>query len=337
MHKRFVAPFALLGLMAMPAAAQDAHVWTDMRPDAVAPAGISAARMLHPGAFEVRYDYQNSRFEGLILGTADFSILDALDVYAQSPFERTDVSHGITVGWGVSNTVTLQASTAWLDRTRGITDDEFFNFSESAGITDVNLDGLVELFSENGIRVHANLGVGIPTGSIDEIGAGLMGDSIVLPWEMQLGSGSVSVRPGITAQMQNAKASVGGQILSTVYVNDNDREYRYGNELDASGWAGYVLNHVFSVNAGVRYSRWGDVKGSDITLDRLDDPGQDPIFSAGTRVDMPVGFNIMMPEGLLAKTLISAEFVFPIHQDYDQPRLKGDTGFRLNIRRVFGG
>ena len=337
MFKRSLASLALLGLVATPAAAQDAHIWTDMRPDAVAPAGIAAAHMLPAGAFELRYDYQNSRFEGLILGSTDVALLDVLDVYAQSPFERTDVSHGLSVGWGVSSTITVLASTAWIDRTRGITNDEFFNFSESSGISDVYLDGLFEVFAENGLRVHANLGFRIPTGSIDEAGVNAPGDSIVLPWDMQMGAGSVALRPGITAQMQNDKASVGGQIVSSIYLNDNSREYRYGNGLDASGWAGYVLNDVFAVNAGVRYARWGDFEGRDITLDRLDDPGQDPIFSAGTRVDMPVGFNVMMPEGLLNNTLISAEFIFPVHQDYDQPRLKGDTSFRLTFRRMFGG
>lgn len=337
MYKRYLASLALLGLVAMPATAQDAHVWTDMRPDAVAPAGISTGRMLSSGGFEVRYDYQNSRFEGLVLGKTDYSLLDALDVYAQSPFERTDVSHGLTLGWGVSSTVTLQASTSWLDRTRGITNSDFFNFTESSGLGDVFLDGLVEIFAEEGIRVHANLGVGIPTGSIDKVGVNLAGDSIVLPWETQLGSGSVSVRPGITAQIQNAQASVGGQITSTIYANDSDREYRYGNELDAALWMGYLLNDVFSVNAGVRYARWGDVKGADLALDRLADPGQDPIFSAGARLDLPVGLNVMMPEGLLSNTLISAELIFPVHQNYDQPRLKGDTSFSLSFRRTFGG
>ncbi len=337
MFKRSLASLALLGLVAVPAAAQDAHIWTDMRPDAVAPAGISAAHMLSAGVFELRYDYQNSRFEGLILGSADVELLDVLDVYAQSPFERTDVSHGFNVGWGVSNTVTLEVSTAWIDRTRGIINDTIFNFSESSGIGDVLLDGLFEVFGRNGIRVHANLGFRIPTGSIDEAGVNAPGDSIILPWDMQMGTGSFAIRPGFTAQIQNAKASVGAQVVSTIHLNDNDREYRWGNGLDASGWAGYVLNDVFAVNAGVRYARWGDFKGADITLNRLDDPGQDPIFSAGTRVDLPVGLNVMMPEGPLSKTLISAEFIFPVHQDYDQPRLKGDTSFRLTFSHAFGG
>jgi len=29
--------------------------------------------------------------------------------------------------------------------------------------------------------------------------------------------------------------------------------------------------------------------------------------------------------------------IFPVHQNYDQPRLKGDTSFSLSFRRTFGG
>ena len=336
--KRSLAALALAGLVAMPAGAQDMHMWDAERPDAVAPLNVRAALMLPASTFHFGYDYASSNAEGLQVGSQLIDRTEVLKVYALAPFERKATEHRISLGYGLSEYVSLMVTAGWLDQSRGQIDaNDFFNFYESSGITDVMADLLFRLYEGDDVRSVFSLGFDLPTGSIDEEGTNLSGSTVVLPFDAQLGTGSVALRPGVSAQIQNEKATVGTRAEGRFYLNENDRGYQHGNGVDASLWASYMLSDYVAVSAGMDYARWGDFSGSDGALDRLDDPGQDPIFTAGTRVDLPVGVTLVMPEdGLFGGTAIQAQWFFPVHQDYDRPRLRADSAFRIGITAGFG-
>src|SRR5690606_40990762 len=64
----------------------------------------------------------------------------------------------------------------------------------------------------------------------------------------------------------------------------NDRGYRLGDQVTAHGWIGYRLNDHVAVTSGVIAESWGSIRGvpTDVTIGR--DPGEDPVFSGGSRV-----------------------------------------------------
>ena len=69
------------------------------------------------------------------------------------------------------------------------------------------------------------------------------------------------------------------------------------------------------------------IEGFDPDLDPARDPGEWPISFAGTRVDIPVGLNLYMPEdGPWAGHRLSVELVFPVHESFDGPWLASDWG-----------
>ena len=337
--KRSLAVLALAGLVAMPVDAQDPHVWSDARPDAVAPLSVHGARMLPAKAFHIGYRYGSASFEGLQLGTQRVAVTDILEFYDQVPFERKDIIHELTVGVGMSEKVSLLLSASVLDRRRGqIDSDALFNFYETSGVSDMTADLLIQVYDNREIRSAMSLGFDIPTGSIEETGTNLNGSNTVLPFDAQLGTGSVAFRPGMSAMVQNEHATVGAQVQGRFYLNDNSRGYRWGNGVDATLWGAYMANSAIAVTGGVNYRRFGDFSGADDTLDPYGDPGQDPIFTAGTRVELPVGFTLSFPSGgLLAGASLQAEWVFPVHQDYDRPTLRDGQSFRIGISRTTGG
>ncbi len=335
---RSLTAVALAALLAAPLAGQqDAHQWTNDRPDAIEPVGIRGGRTVETGRLFVDYTLDNERYEGLQLGTDQVSSEFVLAFYDQVPFERKDTWHRVSVGLGATDWLSVLVTGVFGDRARGqIDDDGIFNFYDVSGLSDVQADLLVEVFESETVRGHLNLGVDVPTGSIDEEGVDLTGATTVLPFDTQLGAGSLAFRPGFTARVQNEHATVGTKVEGVFYVDDNDRGYRWGNGVRGSVWMGYMLNSVFSLSAGADYARFADIEGADFELDRLGDPGQDPIFSAGSRVDLPVGMNLLMPAGSpIAGTVLRAEWVFPVHQDYDRPQLRADTRFRISLSRVF--
>lgn len=336
MLKKTLAVAALVAL-ASPVAAQEAPLptWSDDRPDGVAPAGIVGDRLLPQGALEFTYRFQKVDFEGVQIGTSPVSFFDVLDLYATTPFQRTDRMNNVQLTLGVSERLSVMATASWIERTRSLANEEFFFSTSTSGVSDVQLEALYGVWDQDAIKVHLHGGVEVPVGSTEERGDLLNLQDQLLPYEMQTGSGSFSVMPGITAQVQNEHGTVGGQVRAKIRLNDNDRDYRLGDEVEGAMWMMYRANQFFAFSTGLRFRTWGSIEGVDAELDPSRDPGEDAVFTGGEQADIPLGLNIYMPEGRLQGHRLSMEFLFPVHQDFDAWRLSGDWGFTLGWRKTF--
>jgi hypothetical protein len=336
-----LAALAVLALIAAPTAAQETpYQWSDDRPDARAPQALLGGRMLDMGEFEVGYRLHKMNFGDVRLGTDILDFLDVLAFYGGAPFGRTETAHVVTVSWGFLDWLTFEGSAAWLSRDREFGTETLFVDTESSGISDVEAAALIQLLDRDGVKAHLIGGVEVPTGSIDNAGPDLNGTERILPYEMQLGTGSLSVVPGASAVIQNEHATLGAQLKARFRLNDNDRDYRYGDRFDGAIWVGYRLGDYFAVTSGARFSKWGSIKGEDGAMDPAQDPGQDPYFSSGTRLDIPLGLNVRLDEGLLAGTDVAFEFLWPTYENYEAPRQQGEWGFNLSVSRglrLFGG
>ncbi|UCC24189.1 MAG: hypothetical protein JSU98_10665 [Gemmatimonadales bacterium] len=334
MPRKSLATLALLAFAAVPGTAQEVeHQWSDARPDARGPSALLGSRILEAGQLDVQYRFHRMTYGDVTLMGETLEFLDVLDFYAVAPFGRTEVAHMVSASFGVTDWLTVQGSAGWLDRDREIGDLDVFARTNSAGLSDLEAAALVSVFDRNGIKAHLIGGVEIPTGSIEKVGPDLSGTNRLLPYEMQLGTGSFSVVPGAAASIQNEKATVGGLVKARFRIADNDRDYRYGNQFDGAMWAQYMLTENFAVTTGARVQSWGSIQGEDNGMDPSLDPGQDPYFSSGTRVDVPLGLNIRMTEGLLSGMELAFEFVFPVHEDYEAPRPGGNWGFNFSVAK----
>ena len=77
---------------------------------------------------------------------------------------------------------------------------------ESSGLGNLKFSALISLLRTRNAGLLFNAGVSIPTGSIEEKGA-----NGVLPYPMQLGSGSFELMPGVTFTTTQGNWSFGGQ------------------------------------------------------------------------------------------------------------------------------
>ena len=70
---------------------------------------------------------------------------------------------------------------------------------------------------------------------------------MLLPYGMQLGSGTWDLKPGITWLAQCDDFSLGAQAMGTVRLeNENDAGYALGDKLDVTAWAARKLNESIS-------------------------------------------------------------------------------------------
>lgn len=325
-------------LSAAPLGAQQ-FVWTADRPDGVAPVGIAADRTLPGGTLEVGYRFGRMDAEGLKFGTDPFTEDEALELFEFVPLTRKIEAHTVTLGYGITDALTLMVAGGWIDKTREQANEEVFFSTSSSGIADAEAALLWQVYARGPYRGHLQLGVVAPLGSIDERGDIPEAADVILPYDMQLGLGSWAITPGLGAQAMNDVGSVGGQLRGIIPLADNDRGYRPGVRLEARAWAAHAFNDFVSVSGGVRATAVEPIEGFDPELETFRDPGDLSLSFGGNRVDLPVGVNLLMPAGPLAGHRFGLEFVWTVHEDVDGPNLASDWGFTAGWQTEldFGG
>lgn len=326
---------ALVAFGATHVGAQD-HTWTADRPDGVAPAGVFADRVLDQGDLFFSVNFRSTDREGIRFGTDFLSLAETFEFFSIVPLTLSTNEFEGRFGIGLTDGLTFMARGSWLDKSREqITADEFF-ITESEGFSDIEAQLLWEVWSDNGVRAHLHGGVNIPTASVDETAS--VGDirSGIQPYDMQTGARAWGLLPGLTVQMQNEVASVGAQVTARIFVDDNFRGYRPGDQLQAEGWAAYRFNDVFSVSGRIHVQAFEPIDGRDPALDPSRDPGEVALSFSGERVDLPLGLNIMMPKGPLAGHRLSVEWINNIHEDLDGPWLAADDSFVFSWQTTIG-
>jgi hypothetical protein len=312
-------------------------MWTPDRPDAVAPLGVFADRTLPSGRGELGVQYARLSQEGIRLGSEFQDVVELFDLFDIVPFAATTEGYFVRGALGVSENLTLAARAGFLMRTREqLTQDLTYFVLESRGISDVEVQALYGLYAEDGVRAHLHLGATVPTGTVTASdGVDELREEGTLPYDMQLGAGAFGVTPGLTAQIMNESGSVGGQITATLFFLEKE-DWRLGDRLEGNVWAAYQLSRHFSASARVHVLSFEGIEGFDPELDPARDPGEWPISFAGTRVDIPVGLNLYMPEdGPWGGHRLSVELVLPVHETFDGPWLATDWGASVGWQIAF--
>ena len=193
--------------------------------------------------------------------------------------------------------------------------------TESSGLGDIKLTGLVRLFSQSRKTAHFVLGVSAPTGSVEERDVTPMSapNEVVLPYPMQVGSGTWDLLGGVTLLGQGDRASWGLQVRGTRRLGENDRGYTLGHRGLGTAWGAFLLNDWFSLSARVEGSTWGDIEGADATLNPIMSPTADPGLRRGKRADVGVGLNFEVRGGALNGQRLAVELTRPVWQDLDAP------------------
>lgn len=310
------------------------HTWTADRPDANGLLGVFGERTLATGELMLTYNYSQENYRGVYFGTDSLALATVLQLYSNAPISRSDIVHQVRLGYGVSDRVTLVARAGWAVLERETTTA---NSLIRVGVnkpTDVEVGALVNLYSAGPYRMLAQIGgiVPIPLGNTT-YGVTSPTTSGPLPYDMRTSGGSFGVVGGLAGSVQNEVGSLGAQFRFRVNVTDNNAGatgYTPGDTYEANGWAGYNVNDNVSILAGVRWQNWDNIDGSDSRLTAGQDPHNVGGMLAGQRVILPVGVNLLMPEGsLLGGHTLSFEAMYSVHHDYEGPQLGLDWGVNV--------
>ena len=287
------------------------------------------------GEWMLSYRYMRMRMNGNRDGTSDESRREVLADFVVVP-ERMDMEmHMLGVMHAPSDRLTLMAMVPLvrleMDHLTGMGG----RFTTKAdGLGDVSVTALWSLHASETARVHLNLGVSTPTGSVVEKDRTPMG-RVRLPYPMQLGSGSVDFMPGVTLQVQQAGWSWGAQASARLRPAENRKDYQLGNRYGATGWVARRLRPELSVSLRVAGELWQNTHGSDPALNPAVVPTADPDRRGGKRIDVLGGVNWHFQSGPLRGHRLALEVGLPAYQWLDGPQLETDWTLTLGWQRAF--
>jgi len=295
------------------------------RPDGHAPISIMGDHRHHEGEIMLSYRYMRMKMEGNRDGTNDVSTQEVLSEFLVAPLRMTMDMHMFGLMYGVNNAVTAMVMLPYIEKSMDhVTRMGAFFTTESKGFGDVRLSGLVRLYDEGHHRVHLNAGLSLPTGSIKEKDDTPAMANALLPFPMQIGSGTYDLLPGITYLGYSERYSWGTQLTGTIRLNENNRGYRFGDRVQLSTWGQRPITHWLSASMGLNFQAWGDIDGTDPAFNPLMVQTADATRQSGNRIDVKFGLNTLLPEGTFKSNRLALEFALPVHQDLDGPQLETD-------------
>jgi len=326
------------------------------RPDDHAPIGVMADHYHKAGEWMLSYRFMRMDMGGNRLGTDNIdpdTIVTSIPnrFFGQPmqpptlrvvPTQMTTDMHMLGAMYAPSDRVTLMAMVNYLIRDMdhityagGMGTTVLGTFTtRTEGLGDTSLSGLIRLRETASDRIHAQIGVSAPTGSITERDDILtpmnMRPRPRLPYPMQLGSGSWDPLLGLTWSRLGERFSGGAQWRATFRVHDNGEDYRLGDEHRLTGWLAWRAAETLSLSLRLEGFRRGNISG------------QDPAIVAPVQTADPDNHGIQRwSVGLGANWLIggghrlAAEWITPIRQDLDGPQMEMDAGLTLGWQWSF--
>ena len=305
--------------------------WTAARPDGHAPISVMGDHMHTMGEWMVSYRFMTMEMEELLDGSNDISASDANTTYGYNkmmlPKSMTMDMHMFGAMHAISDKWTLMCMLHYLDNEMTMQASSMGKM-ESNGIGDLKIAGLYDLARwDSGRRIHLNIGLSLPTGSIDE-----KSGNNTLGYGMQLGSGTWDFNPAVTYLAQTENYSYGAQLAGILRIGENDQDYTLGNKFEAGLWGARKITDSLSASAKLDYSNQGEVDGAHkglTTMQKNMSPGNQATSQGRGITRLGFGLNYYFQDGGLKGHRLAAEWETPLDQKVNGVQLELDSTWTL--------
>ena len=307
-----------------------------------APMGVMGDHGHQIGEMMFSYHLMAMNMRGLQSGTGAVETVDVLKDFMMAPTAMDLRMHMFGVMFALHDNLTLMAMTSYQQRYMEMEGAPIhaaghpnhpisIHKMSSTGVGDVLLVSLLPLWRRDHFTLLCNVGVSFPTGSITQSAE----DGSLLPYPMQLGSGSFEVRPGMTFSAKHVNWSYGSQLRVTFPLHTNAGEYRHGHTFTLATWGVRQLNEWFSLSGLLQFSHIGHILGSYVGLNPMMSPSHRSDFSGVNRADVAISSNLIVPRGVLSGQRFALELLLPIYQYIPGVHLKKSWQLTLGWQYTF--
>ncbi|MDH5680015.1 MAG: transporter [Spirochaetota bacterium] len=187
--------------------------------------------------------------------------------------------------------------------------------NENSGLGDLKVNIGYTLYRIGPHYFHLELGLGIPTGSIDAVNPA--NPMMHLSYPMQLGSGSYELLTGLSYGGHVGSVSWAAQFKGTFRLNENEYQYKLGNKYQGNAWAGWKFIEYMSVSLRLDLQIQDNITGSDpMQMAPTMMPGSDPQAYGSTVLNGLIGINFYIPLGKVMNK-IGVEGGIPLYQSME--------------------
>ncbi len=331
----------LLSICALTVNAQENNdsKWTSARPDGHAPISIMGDHTHHKNEIMVSYRYMPMWMKGNLKGDNEISNSNVFENYMVSPQEMKMDMHMLGIMYAPTSKLTLSVMANYTTKSMDLKTRSNIDFTtKSEGFGDITVAGIYNLYNKKRQVIHANFGVSLPTGDIDQRDATPMADNVNLAYPMQIGSGTVDPFLGATYFGQSNIFSWGAQSTYKFRIDDNSEGYTLGNELKLNAWGAIKASKYFSFSGSLSYKDMDSIKGQDddIAMMAMMMPLFNTANSGRNQLDVGIGSNFYIPSGALKNLRLAAEVKFPVHQEVTGVQMENTVMATFGIQYAIG-
>lgn len=271
------------------------------------------------------YQYVYMNMPNSYKGSHKVSVDSVLNSYTMSPVNMDMQMHMVELMHNFADDVSVMIMLPYIEKNMKMRGVMMMNRIDSSvhsqGLGDIEVSGLLSLKDTINLPTFLNLGISLPTGSINQKDNTPMGENQHLGYPMQLGSGSYAILPGLSYTDTLGKWSWDVNQISRIQLNDNSHDYRLGNSFETSAKVAYAWTPWFSNSINTKGSMWRDIKGADLRLNQMMSPENNPSLKAGERIDLFIGLTLLGQNKLTHGHRLSIEVGHPVFQRLDGPQL----------------
>lgn len=304
----------------------------------------------------VSYRYMRMFMDNLRNGTDEISAEDvaafpntataAPPVFRVVPTDMVSSMHMVGVMYSPTDRLRFMVMGGWVEK-----DMDHITFAGPVGTTvlgtfkvrtegfsDTRVSALMDLFESGRHKVHANFGIGLPSGSFTETTQILtpMGTrpTVRAPFSMQIGTGTVDLMPTLTYEGHLDHLAWGFQLSGFLPLGKNDAGYSWGRLGRATLWGAYHWSPWLTTSLSISGQSQGAIDGGD-ELIAVPNPTADPDNYGGRRVDIGVGMILTGQTGFVRGHQVEADVTFPLYQNLNGPQLGHSAMLKVGYRIAF--
>jgi len=278
------------------------------------------------------YRFMRMNMDGNLSGSSSISTEEILEQFMVTPTQMDMEMQMAGMMYAITDRLTLSSMISYVESRMDHQTRMGGRFTTaSSGLSDLQLAGLLDVYSSENHQLIINNGVSLPTGSIDQTDSTPMAEEAILPYPMQLGSGTVDLKPGLTFLSQSERWSTGLQGIGTIRLGRNSADYSLGDRFDSNLWAGYLVTENISLALRTGWKIWGNIDGEDSRLNPAVVPTADPSLRGGRKVDVGIGANVILPFKS-SNVRLAGEFSIPLYQNLNGPQLEHDWMFTFGLQ-----
>lgn len=312
--------------------------WVSARPDGHAPISIMTDHYHKKGEFMFSYRLMPMWMNGNISSSNDVSNQTIYQSYMVAPQKMSMLMNMLGVMYAPIDNLTLVLMGNYISKSMDLMTKSGVDFNtEANGFGDMNLTGIIKLLNQDRNSLQLNIGLSIPTGSIDESDdiPNMMNAPLAYP--MQTGSGTWDPVFGVTYLGQTDNFSWGFQPTYKLRTGTNSQDYRLGNQLNLVGWGAVKASNYISFSTSLGYYDVGSITGMDTDLN----PNAMPLFSTANsgrdQLTIGLGSNFYVPSGNMKNFRAAVEVLIPVYQNVTGIQMKNEISGTFGLQYSFDG